>query len=168
MAAEEEDGRIDRRVAAALDAVTPAIAALCRRLVQEENGYRQDRLAADETGFGTEPPADPMGGRARPSSSAAVLAPSGPDGGVRTRREKGDGALGVGFPCDNRQRGGDLAAVEEAHRERAAAAALDAKTAGQERTEERRAFRLAYVQPGLAGRHRRVDFDAGPVVAAPS
>jgi len=64
VAAEEEDGRIDRRVAAALDAVTPAIATLCRRLVQEEDGYRQDRLAADETGFGTEPPADPMGGRA--------------------------------------------------------------------------------------------------------
>jgi len=162
IAAEEEDGRIYRRFASALEATAPATSALCRRLAEEEDGHRRDLLGAYEMRFGAELPpirredVRDFPRRRRPWRLRSLTATR-----VRAeieRMERSAAAFYAAAAEQARDPGvrrllGDLAAVEEGHREHAvaAAAALDAETAGQEWTEERRAFLLTYVQPGLAG-----------------
>lgn len=162
VAAEEEDGRIYRRFAAALDAAAPATAEICRRLAEEEDSHRRDLLAAYEMRFGSELPpirredVRDFPRRRRPWRLRGLTA-------ARVRAEiegmeRSAAAFYAAAAAQARDPGvrrllGDLAAVEEGHRGRAAAAAaaLDVEAAGQEQTEERRAFLLTYVQPGLAG-----------------
>jgi rubrerythrin len=162
VSAEEEDGRIYRRFAAALAATAPATAALCRRLAEEEDVHRRDLLAAFEMRFGGEMP--PIrredvrdfprrrrSWRLRGLTAARVRAEI--EGMERAAAAFYGAAAAQARDPGVRRLLGDLAAVEEGHRERAAAAAaaLDVETAGREAAEERRAFLLTYVQPGLAG-----------------
>jgi len=144
VAAEEEDGRIYRRFAAALDAVAPATAALCRRLAREEDGHRRDLFAAYEMRFGTElPPIRREDVRDLPRRRRSWRLRGLTAARVRVEIEEMERSASAFYAtAANQARDpgvrrllGDLAAVEEGHRERAAAAAaLEAETAGQERT----------------------------------